>query len=59
MKAFYIQYGIGRSKYVVTYTTDNKHKDGSPMDFVGIFSNKVKLNTFINELKNQGYEQSI
>lgn len=55
-KQFKIQYGIGRSKYVVTYTTDHKHKDGSPMDFVNIFSNKVKMSEFINELKKQGYE---
>ena len=56
MKTYNIQYGIGRSKYVVNFHDGQKtHKDGSPFFDIRIFKNKRKLETFSRNLSAQGY----
>lgn len=50
-----IQQNIGRSKYIVNFHCGAKHKDGSEFWDIRIFSNKKKMNTFIKELKTEGY----
>ena len=58
MKTYNIMRNIGKAKYVVNYHDGIKqHKDGSEFFDIAIFSNKQKLNTFINTLKSQGYKQ--
>lgn len=53
---YYIQYNIGRSKYVVSYHNGIKtHSDGSRFYDIAIFKNKIKLNAFVKDLKKQGY----
>lgn len=57
MKTYYIQYNVGRAKYVLNINDGvTKNRDGS--DFIGIeiFKNKKKLNDKINELESQGYK---
>lgn len=56
MKRYYIQQNIGRVKYVVNFHDGSKcHKDGSPFFDIKIFKSKRKLNEFVRELKQQGY----
>ena len=56
MKNFYIQYNIGKSKYVVNFHNGERlHSDGSPFYDIKIFKNKVLLGSFIKELLNSGY----
>ena len=47
---------IGKSKYVLKYDTDKKHKDGSMFRDIEIFKNKIKLKNRIKELINLGYK---
>jgi len=55
-KTYYLQYGIGRSKYVVNYYSGKKtHPDGSKFYDISIFKNKSKLKAFIDSLKKDGY----
>lgn len=56
MKRFYIQYNIGRAKYVVNYHDgEKKHQDGSDFFDISIFKNKKKLAEFITGLSKDGY----
>lgn len=56
MKNFYVQYNIGKSKYVVSFHNgENFYSDGSPFYDIKIFKNKVLLGRFIKELLNSGY----
>lgn len=56
MKTFYTVNNVGRAKYTVSYHNGIKaHNDGSDFYDIAIFSNKKKLNTFVKELKNEGY----
>ena len=56
MKNFYIEYNIGKSKYVVNFHNGKHlHLDGSPFYDIKIFKNKVLLGSFIKELLNSGY----
>lgn len=58
MKTFYIQYGIGKSKYVVSYHNGIRfHEDGSEFFDVRIFKNKKNTEKFIQELKQEGYTE--
>jgi hypothetical protein len=58
MKKFYIQYGIGRAKYVVMYHGGKKkHKDGSNFYDIAIFKNKKDLEKFKNSLLKKGYKE--
>lgn len=55
-KTYSIQYNIGKVKYVVNHHDGIKtHNDGSKFYDIAIFSNKQKMNAFINELKTKGY----
>jgi hypothetical protein len=56
MKKYRVQYNIGKSKYVVSYSNGaEQHDDGSIFFDVKIFSNKKLLNKFIETLSSQGY----
>ena len=56
MKNFYMQYNIGKSKYVVNFHNGERfYSDGSPFYDIKIFKNKVVLGRFIKELLNSGY----
>jgi hypothetical protein len=57
MKTYYIQFNIGRSKYVVNFCTgENFHPDGSLFFDIEIFKNKKELNKFERELIKSGYK---
>ena len=59
MKMYNVMYNIGKSKYVVNYHDGlKKHWDGSPFFDISIFKNKIKLNKFIKELKEEGFIKS-
>ena len=56
MKRYYIQYNVGRSRYVVNHHDGVKtHRDGSPFFDVAIFSNKRKCEAFVRDLKRDGF----
>jgi hypothetical protein len=56
MKKYNIQYGIGKSKYIVNYHDGIKtHKDNSLFFDMAIFKSRAKLNIFVNDLKLKGY----
>lgn len=56
MKRYYIHYGIGHAKYVVSYHDGiKKHNDGSEFYDIAIFKNKIPLNNFVNKLISEGY----
>lgn len=56
MKRFKVDYNIGKVKYLVSYHDGvKKHNDGSDFFDIGCFSNKKKLNLFINDLIDKGY----
>jgi hypothetical protein len=57
-KYYYLQYGIGKSKYVISFWDGIKrHKDNSEMLDVSIFSNKKDVDAFQNELLDKGYKR--
>ena len=58
MKKFYIQYGIGKAKYVVNfYDGKKKFEDGSEFYDIKIFRNKKMMEKFVNTLKKRGYKE--
>lgn len=58
MKQFNLQTNIGKAKYVVNHSDGIKtHKDGSTFFDISIFKNKVKMQRFINNLCNNGYQE--
>lgn len=58
-KQFYTQNNIGKAKYTISYYDgEATHNDGSPFFGIIIFSNKVKFNSAIKELKSEGYTQT-
>jgi len=58
MKKYNIMYGIGTAKYVVNdYDGIQTHPDGSEFWGIATFKNKKKLNAYIRDLKNNGYEE--
>lgn len=58
MKMFYVQYNIGKAKYVVNHHDGSKkHKDGSDFFDISIFRNKKSLNEFIKKLHTDGYKE--
>ena len=57
MKTYNIMYNVGRAKYVVNFCTgESFYPDGSLFIDIRIFSNKVKMNSFIRELTKIGYK---
>ena len=60
MKDYYIQYNIGKVKYVVNYHDGiQTHKDGSEFYGINTFTNKVKMNAFVQELIKAGYKERV
>ena len=58
MKDYYVQYNIGRSKYVVNFHDGvTTYKDGSKFYDMKIFKNKLSLNAFIAKLESEGYTE--
>jgi len=58
-KVYYEQYGIGKTKYSVSYHDGTStHKDGSDFYHIALFSNKKAFARFIKDLKSQGYKES-
>ena len=56
MKCYNVQHNIGKAKYVVNFHDGIKeHKDGSEFFDLRIFSNKVKLKSYIASLRAEGY----
>jgi len=56
VKNYNIMYNVGKAKYVVNYHDGiKKHNDGSNFYDIRIFSNKIKMNSFIEELESKGY----
>jgi len=57
-KVFYTQYGIGTSKYSVSFHDGEKtHKDGSEFFDLKIFKNKKRLAEFTSKLVAEGYKE--
>lgn len=57
-KIFYIQYGVGKAKYVVNFHNGvSKHKDGSDFYDIRIFKNKDSLEKFRQQLLKTGYTE--
>ena len=58
MKKYYVQYNVGKAKYVVSsHNGIDTHKDGSPFYGIDIFKNKLKLKACIDKLKKEGYTE--
>ena len=58
MKRFYVQYNIGKVKYVVCHHDgQSKHKDGSDFFDIATFKNKKRLAGFIASLQGNGYTE--
>ena len=59
IKTFYIMYNVGKVKYLVNYNDGEKtHSDGSKFFDVRCFSNKQKMQKFVNELKRNDYVET-
>ena len=59
MKQYYIQYGIGKAKYLVNHCDGLKtHRDGSKAWDIALFKNKKKMGAFISGLQSNGYTES-
>ena len=60
MKNFYVQYNVGKTKYLVNFHDgEKKHLDGSNFYDVKLFTSKKKFYAFILSLREQGYEERI
>jgi hypothetical protein len=60
MKNFYVQYGVGKSKYLVNFHDgEKKHPDGSNFYDVRLFNSVRKFRAFILSLLDEGYEERI
>ena len=58
MKTYYLMNNIGKAKYTVNFNDGvQTHKDGSPFFAIAIFKNKMKLNSFVNDLISKGYTE--
>lgn len=59
LKHYYIQYGVGKAKYIVNYTDGwKRHRDGSLFFDIAIFNNKKDLEKFTKQLKRDGYVET-
>lgn len=57
MKRYYVQYNVGKVKYLLSYHNgEKKHKDGSDFFDVRTFKNKRALNAAIQVLQQEGYK---
>ena len=60
MKRFRVTYNVGKVKYLVSYHNGiSKHKDGSDFFDIATFKNIKKLNTFLTELKQKGFKDTL
>lgn len=51
MPKYYVQYNVGRAKYVLSYHLEGKtHKDGSEFYDIRIFTNRKSMEKFIKSL---------
>lgn len=58
MKQYYTQENIGSCKYLVSFHDGiSTYKDGSMFFDIKIFRNKKKRDSFIKQLKNEGYKE--
>jgi hypothetical protein len=48
---YQINYNVGKAKYIISYYTGKKHKDGSKFFDIKIFKNKKDFNDFLKEMK--------
>ena len=56
MKTYNVKYGIGKAKYVVSYSDGTKrHNDGSKFFDIKVFDNKKELHNFTKELITLGF----
>lgn len=46
---YFIQYGIGQSKYCLSYYIGNRYEDGSKRYEIKLFKSKKALNNFIKK----------
>jgi hypothetical protein len=57
-KKYKIQFGVGKSKYVVNhYDGQKQHKDGSAFFDIAIFKNMKDKDNFVKELRSKGYKR--
>jgi len=57
-KVYYIQYGVGKAKYLVSFHDGvQKHKDGSNFYGIRIFHNKKDLAKFEQGLLKENYKE--
>lgn len=57
MKTYYIQYNIGKVKYVVCFNDGIKtHKDNSLFFDIRCFRNKKTMKQFTDNLENDNYK---
>ena len=55
-KKYNLKHNVGKAKYLVSFHNGDKfHKDGSRFYDIEIFKNKLKLNSFLKDLRNKGY----
>jgi len=60
VKQFYVQYNIGKAKFVVSYFDGVKrHNDNSPFFDIRTFKNKRDFKAFVKSLKDSGYKKRI
>ena len=58
MKQYYVQYNVGRCKYVLSFHDGvSTHADGSPFYDVRLFRNKKRLQESIRNLEAEGYKE--
>ena len=58
IKKYYVQYDIGKAKYVVNHYNGVKtHSDGSAFYDIAIFKSKRAMHTFIDKLEAWGYKE--
>jgi len=56
LKVYNVMFNVGKAKYVInTHNGVDTHKDGSKFFGIECFSNKVKFNKKIKQLKAEGY----
>jgi len=56
-KTFYVQYNIGKAKYVINWHNGKQHPDGSKFYDVAIRKNKRQLEIFLFNLRAEGYKE--
>lgn len=56
MKQYYVQYNVGKCKYLVNYHNGvSFYEDGSEFFDIATFTNKKEFTLFVKELESMGY----